>query len=343
MALSRTWYTFPNRALDDNTTAAKAGASILFALKSMLMGYLVGDPGGGGVWTLESNSKGSGNVLNTDYSLTPGTDLIGTTFDATKWVYANAGTAHTWFVLKSPAALGPVYLCVDCAGTSTQNVTITASYNAFSTGGTGLNRPTATNEWTHTSFQFMDNTATAHKCHCVRDANGNFWFLTSKNGTGIFHWVLTGQALSGTRSADSYKWITAYHYQGGVARGAGMMGATGCLSNTASLVGGRSYNNGAALLGNSFFLTYSGGVSWESQVSGSNAADATFDFMPGPYLFVNTAGGVGVKGYLPDVNLVGGSTLGTGPAVGGNSPTAASPERAVVGNLLIPYGATPSL
>lgn len=332
ITLTRTWYTDANYAASDNSTAAKTASSIIFALKNLLMGNI--GAGSGGLWTLENCSNGAGTVSASDI-------LGGGTYDSTKFVWANAGSNHTWFVLKSPADFAgtgvPLYLCVDLVGTSTQNMTYAFSYNAFSTGGTATARPTATNEWAPASFQFMDNTAAAHKIHMSKDANGNFWFMTSKNGTGLFHFMLCAHKLDNTRSGDNYKAATFHSY---LASGRGA-----CSSwQSSSVVGGRSYNNGSTLLALSYIPTYwvnSG--EWGALVVGANAVDANHDILPVPPILVNSTGGVGAKGTLPDLYLVSGNSSGNGVSIGSNYPTAASPERTVVGNWLIPYSGTPSL
>ena len=107
---------------------------------------------GSGTWT---NKSGSGitptGAWTVDYSCdktTAGTkgDLVDRWTDDSKVNWGNIGAAHSWIVLKNILLPGnSVELCIDLTASSTQ-ATFVLSPSAGFTGGTTLNRPTATDE-----------------------------------------------------------------------------------------------------------------------------------------------------------------------------------------------------
>lgn len=66
-----------------------------------------------------------------------------------KIVWAAVGVAHSWIVLRQPGLVpgSSSEICIDCTNGTTTNLTVTISPAAGFTGGTTLNRPTATDEY----------------------------------------------------------------------------------------------------------------------------------------------------------------------------------------------------
>jgi hypothetical protein len=368
MSLSRTWYTDANIAASDTSTASLTAKSILWGLKALLKGEISGTndangaPTVGSRWTCESSSDGAGNVNNA------GTDLWTSSFDATKINRATAGSNHSWIVLKSPVALGPMYMLIDWSTAADTTVTIRFSYNPFTlAAGTATTAPTSTASWVHTTdagstvaVPFNDGSASPHKLHRVTDANGNFWFLTSKNASGIFHTLLGVQTLSETRTGETKPVFSFLHHQSS-GRGAGAFAGESVSTNHFNVVntlsqtgivavGGRTYDNSALALGGlitpsvvNYNSSTSGGVGavevsatrgWRGQV---NAADGTWDFFP-VWVYTHNSLAAGIRGRIPDV-----SCFVHSPTIGAGAPSAAAQERCVVGGVAIPFGVAPSL
>lgn len=364
MALSRTWYTDANVAISDFSSALRVAQSILWGLKALLKGEVSGTNGPDGAppvgsrWTCEGSSD----------SATAGMDAVdrwGATFDNTKLVRNTSGSAHSWIVLKSPAALAPLYMLIDWSTGSDATVTLRFSYNAF-TGGSATTAPTSTGSWAHSpdgsssvSLSFTDGSSNNHNLHRVTDANGNFWFTSSKNASGLFHWLVGVQTLSETRTGETKPVISLVH-QGFGGRGAGAQGARnpqgffnagGSRSgaNTNPLViGGRLYDNSAQMIGGPLTIGYgvypaadfgmqgdTGGT--EAWRAAENAIDSKWDFFPCWVYDVNSTKG-GTRGRIPDL-----STVVNGVTIGAGAPSVASQERCVVGDLVIPFSVAPSL
>lgn len=335
MTLSKTWYTSANLALADTSTASKAAHSSLWAWGAMLLGYQSGTNGPEGArpgtvsWTLEGSSDGSTAGIDTTDRL----NFSGAFTDA-NWVRANAGTAHTWFVLKSPAGLldGPWYVCFDYIGpTNDQTGTFVISKNVFS-GGSTTARPTSTNESAVTSQQFCSVTANAGKAHLSIDANGGFRWARSRNGTGYFDFYLSIEPLVEYHSGDAARTFMFTHFLDS-GSGAFTLGSSPnirglCSDGTTAL----TTNTGITEL-NIRPL----GVTLTSYTT-TNAVDSTVDALPVCYIYDNTTSHKGIRGRYPDMWEVGAQV-----AVGSTFPGAGNPERALVGHRMIAFSVAPSL
>lgn len=349
MALSRLWYEDVNVAASDVSTAALLAKSLLWGWKALLRGQITGTngvngaPPAGSRWTCEGSSD----------SATAGMDAVdrwGATFDATKLVRNTAGNAHSWIVLKSPAAMGPLYLLLDWSTGGDNTITIKASNAAF-TGGSTTAAPTSTKSWGYDARPFNDGSSTVgHKLHRVTDADGNFWFFTRRNSSGIFHFLFGFTNLIDTRPNELCPAFTFCHYRSGD-RGAGHMHAidtntfdalyNGSYGEQTRIVGGRYFNDTgvdanlvAAVLG--YTHTGAGSRPLVVALTQANANDSKWDGQPGPFVASGTGSFMGVRGHPPDVLVVGSAVIG------GSLPSAAAMERVVVGNLALPCSVPPA-
>lgn len=333
MALSKTWYTTANRALDDVTTAQRMASSALFALYGTLLGYVSGTDGPEGArpssvyWTLAGSSDSSTAGIDA-------TQRIGTSYNNAKWVnVAAGGTPHTWFVLQSPSGLldGSWYLCVDWIGTDVEHATFVVSKNVFSGGSTSA-RPTSVNEAALTGQAFIETTVAACKSYLSTDANGGFWFLLSRNGQGLFQFMLSVQPLVEARSSGDSGRTVMLCYQGTSSPGAPqasssltLRGVTqdasaGVISTTMLLVGPQLSNTGA----------------WNPTTT--NSIDSQIDSLPTVYVNDTTAAHHGIRGRIPDCWWI-----ATQVAVGSTVPSAGTVERITAGTMQIPGSVAPSL
>jgi hypothetical protein len=337
MALSKTWYTSANLALADTSTVALATHSSLWALGAMLLGYQSGTDGpegarpGSVAWTLVGSSN------STTYGI-DSTDRLhfSGSFTAADWVKVNyAGSAHTWFVLKSPSGLldGPWYLCVDyISAYGDPYCTFVISKNVFS-GGSTTARPTSTNESVVSDQQICSSSTGAGKTHLAIDANGGFRWLRSRNATGYFDFFLSVEPLVEYHSGDAARtFLLAHFYDGG----------TGALTVQQSpTVRGLCSDGTTALT-----YTYCGICELMQRPSGqplsqyntTNALDATVDALPCVYMYDNNTSHKGIRGRYPDMWEVGAQV-----AVGSTFPGSGNPERVLVGSRMIGFSVAPSL
>lgn len=127
------------------------------------------------------------------------------TFNAAKIVVAAAGSAHSWAVLKSPAALGPLYLIVE-AGSISYGACFTISKTQPS-GGTTLNRPTAVDELTGAAWRdtIVYSNGGAAKMHGSIATDGNWHTMLSQDGdaSSKIYSFQTVQVLADTHATDT--------------------------------------------------------------------------------------------------------------------------------------------
>lgn len=335
MSLSKTYYSTMNRALDDTSTTNKVASSTLFALKEFLMGGISGTNGPEGArpssayWTLVQCTDSV--TVKTD-----GTDLLGgAAYDSTKWVRNTAGNAHTWFVLKSPTGMldQPWYFTVDWAGANDQIATFVLT-KTLPSGGTTTARPTSTVEATRANI-FAEASANAAKSHFITDANGNFWFLESRNGQGYFQFCAMWQELTEARSSGDTGRAVALFSQA-VVNG----GALDYVNNTTGLNPISLTYNLVAASTTKILLPqmYGSAAAAAWNVAGTNASDAKVDSMPIFYVYDQLAGSTGVRGRMADIFVTGRQV-----AVGSVEPASGTPVTVCVGSVWIPCSVAPSL
>lgn len=334
MALSRTWYDNVNVALADTSTALRSHASMWHNFLKQMTGATTGNSGANGAppgssyWTVHSShacgvGAGSGNNFSS-------------TFTASEWLRAAAASTHAWFVLQSPATTtdGPWYILVSLGTSSDQNAIVALSKVAFS-GGTTTADPTATNQVTYTSFQVHPNTTTAGKTHLVVDANGNFFFYSGKNSAGYCNFCVIGQTLTEARSSgDSGRFAIFCSY---LDSGRGVPNLITGSSTTGRQLSPTATATTAGDVATVSNLTING-FSYNTAMATANLVDSKVDALPVYYVYLKTAGNVGVRGRIPDMWLVGAAA-----SVGAGDPSSAAPTRIVMGEALVPMGYAPGL
>lgn len=337
MALSKTWYSSMNLALADTSTATKAAHSSIWAFGAMLLGYQSGTNGAEGArpgsvaWTLEGSSDSTtAGIDSTDRLVFSGA------FTDAKWVRNTAGSAHTWFVIKSPSGLlnGPWYICFDYIGpTNDQTCSMIVSRGVFS-GGSTTARPTATNESVLTSFQFCSTTAGAGKAHLIGiDENGGFRWARSRNGTGYFDCFISLESLVEYHSGDGARSHLLMHFldssPGAMAMTQSPQMRGFCSDGTTGLTG---TNQG---IGEIVFRP--AGIAMNSYTT-TSAIDGTVDALPVCYVYNHTTNFRSIRGRYPDMWNVGNQV-----AVGSTFPGTGNPERVLVGAYMMACSVAPSL
>jgi hypothetical protein len=329
MPLSRVYYTAANRPFDDVTSATMAHASMWFGFAGLLTGTLTGENGSDGApplssrWSLYSSSDGHATAGLGD-------NINFTTFTPANWVPASAGTPHTWFVLQSPATVldGPWYLIVSLVSANNAGWALTKT---APTGGTLTTDPTGPVQ-ASTGIGVMAGTLTAGKNHLVVDADGNFWFWSSRNGRGWPDFLLVGSSLAEARATGDVARFVVYGNYDPSYPGAGQ---TLAGNGTASPLGLLS-NGTAAMGGGSRMLTmYLSGTALWNIISTTNVLDGKLDAFPMPSWVFSSAQN---RGRIPDIWGVGGAVPN-----GSVDPSTGAVKRAVMSNLLVPFGVVPSM
>lgn len=211
-------YTYDwGRAIPDHSTQDKTIASTLWTMVHQLLGLLGGLTSG--IWTVEGSSDGS----------TGGMDTVnrwwnGGTFLVTKMPYQSSGGQPLgWMVIKSPSALGPIYLLfARGAGTAlgfsgtvdSRIVYVWASRSAF-TGGSATTRPTSAGEqalvfnspyYSTNGYGWRltwDTSDTGNRnCHLTLASDGAFFWACSLTGGRVTSGFVVNP-LQDTRTGDS--------------------------------------------------------------------------------------------------------------------------------------------
>lgn len=325
MALSRAWYTRANIPHPDVSTGLLQMKSQAWLLKANLMQQVatgtlgpLGAAPASAAWTCIGSSDG----------VTAGQDAVdrwGAVFDGTKIIRAAAGVAHSWFILRSPAAIGSFYMLIDLGTAADTSILISFSKNAY-VGGTITARPTSTVEFVGpNSTQWGAGNAANHNMQFVTDANGNCYVHNGQVGTGYVNMALWFGALAEARAGESHNFFCAFHY---LASGRGAPGGS------SQIVTGRTTSNSAAITGGMLRWTLAGNTA--QGVLEANCQDSAFDTLP--CIVGNTnAGLAGFRGRFPD------AVSGGAMNVGGSDPTTGAQERVCFGDFVTPHSVVPAL
>jgi hypothetical protein len=131
--LDKTWqFDVNNIVIPQASTLATSRRTIRTAIKDVLIGF------GSSPWTVQGSSN----------SVAAAMDAVDRWAADANLVWANAGTAHSWIVLRQTGVATNFELCMDLSAAEANglNLTWVVSTSAGFTGGTTLNRPTATDE-----------------------------------------------------------------------------------------------------------------------------------------------------------------------------------------------------
>lgn len=180
MSYSKTWTFLLNQQPSDRSTILQEQRSYVFQLITFLTAN---------GWTADSSSNSSATSATTNIAAL--TDLV----------WANAGTAHSWIVLKSPVGIvaglagnylgdqSRIWLVLDCLGTNAAILTTTFyPANKPATSGSITAAPTGTNGITQNAAaqsQFSRTTLGFPALfHFAITSQGNFWTGVTYTTTG---------------------------------------------------------------------------------------------------------------------------------------------------------------
>lgn len=324
-ALIRTWSARGNRPNAANSSALLIAQSTIFALKAHMTDTATGGTVGGtrhanSVWVTKGSSDGTSfNVSGTDL-ITSHTNLV--------W----SATNHSWWWGENVAC---GYQCViACYGAASTAIGFAfAPITTPFTGGSLTARPTSTQEflWGTTSTgattvaTFLTDLVTGGNnfTHYITADDGQFFFLTSRSGLGIF--TTSSYFLKPVGSTDPRAAFaggsTLNSSRGAMGRAQIFDGALGAISRAP---------NGVSIA--------SGGMALPGRAGGSDYVGVNgVDANTGKYLafpvdaYSATTGQAAYRGRFVDLVAV-----GTRP-VGDSFPSAAAQERVVVGDFLVPF------
>jgi len=354
------WYTRGNIPYSTVTTAANIAKSWLWMFKALLKGEVTtgtvasvisGTRGttarpAGSYWTCEGSSNGTGT------GAVDGTDRWTATYDGTKIVPGAVGVNHSWIVLKSPAALGPVYLCIDYCGPvvgvgdTLASAGIIYSYHPF-TGGSRHTRPRSTISTTGDAEWSPGNTGTPADSHYAAftsdltlastfkgnftvNENGGFHFATARSTTGKFHdYQFADKAVGQT--GDICKTWACFSTDTYPTRG------TPAFSQIGQRFQSRTIDDRAISDLNSV-QTFQFGSYQYAGTAPIDAISGKWGLLPiQMYDRANSTHRTASRGYIPDMYIIGNAT------VGASQPSAAAVQMTVVGDLLLPFAVVPTL
>lgn len=344
-ALVNAWYTRGEIPYPDVSTAALINKSAFWILVETLLGNVttgtVGPEGArpsGSYWTCEGSGNGTTGAM----------DAVdrwwnGGTFSGALLVQAANGSAHSWMVLKSPVAMGPVYFCLDLNSATTTTAGFIFSRSAF-TGGSNTTRPTASNEWamgintaptstTSIIFQADNTLASTFKAHFSCMSTGEFHFALARTTTGIFHTYMFALNAVDLKSGDIHPTWVGFN-QGVTGRGAGTY--VGGLTIATGIVSRNWNNTGFSTLGGA--STWVFGVTALAGLMLADANDSKFIDMP-IYLchMTSTNGSQSWRGRLPDLWVQGAAVVGS------SYPSTGSPTQHIIGDMVVPLSVVPTL
>lgn len=350
------WWGQVNVPFNDTSTAPLINKSWMHALKEMLKGTITLSGTStssslrpeGSKWTVVGSSDGTTALLDGIDRLT---GTVPNSFDSTKWVQAVSGTAHSWIVLKSPDALGPLWFCIDGNSATTTTWGLIVSREAFvltaplhtasrphtnkgMAPGLGASEPIQT---TNLAIIADNTTAQVHRAHIAVDASGAFHFMTSRNGQQCFNaWLSLFRSVDTTPDDTMYNYFMAYDNSTQIGQGSPVWNT---VAQTAARVGRRSVD-GETPIGAGGFCYWGFGASnfsFTATVDVSASVTGSHRLFP-PYIQDLTTQAHSWRGRMPDAWVIGNAF-----APGDQYPGPSDVSMTVVGDLLIPLTLSASL
>lgn len=189
-ALVRTWRFQLNQASAAGGSALVSCQNLMFIIKQSLIGA--------GAWTDVTGAAAAAAGTFVVRSASNGAGAFGNGDGVDRWlaaaglVWANAGTNHSWIVLRQVGIGATFELCIDLGNAATSSASVVVSYVGFSLNGTATNRPTAPDE-----EPLINNTnwggptvATASTAHVMNSVDGKSnRVLVCRNGFVPIYWI----------------------------------------------------------------------------------------------------------------------------------------------------------
>ena len=309
--LSKTWQFNVNNQTTAQGTALADCRKTLRGIKDAMIGFATNP------WTVRYSCD----------SVTAGTagDGVDRWSADTNLVWANAGTAHSWIVLRQ-TGIGTTYeLLISCENSTPSNLTLLTSISGFS-GGSKTARPTATDELTiASSGQWISGGDVSNRWSVMQSTDGQCTRILV-GYSGIFATLIVLDKPNNPTTGWSTPNFSALYF----ANGGLNTNTTGVITTIVPLARSRigSTNGSVSLtiegIGNNFSTdTTIGNI--------ANEVDSSWDMWPLGIACI-TSGARGRHGSLFDLWAV--STV---RASGDMIPADGSNQFAVFGNFVLPW------
>ena len=309
--LSKTWQFNVNNQTTAQGTPLADSRKTLRAIKNAMIGFATNP------WTVRYSCD----------SVTAGTagDGVDRWSADTKLVWANAGTAHSWIVLRQ-TGIGTTYeLLISCENSTPSNLTLLTSISGFS-GGSTTARPTATDELTvASSGQWVSGTDVSNRWSVMQSTDGQCTRILVGYSGNFTTLIVLDKPNNPTTGWTTPNFNALYFAVGGL-----NTVTTGVISATSPLARSRigSVNGSVSLtiegIGNNFATdTTIGNI--------ANEVDSSWDMWPLGIACI-TSGARGRHGSLFDL-----WAISTVRASGDMIPADGSNQFAVFGNFVLPW------
>ena len=309
--LSKTWQFNVNNQTTAQGSVLADCRKTLRAIKDAMIGFATNP------WTVRYSCD----------SVTAGTagDGVDRWSADTKLVWANAGTAHSWIVLRQ-TGIGTTYeLLISCENSTPSNLTILTSISGFS-GGSKTARPTATDELTvASSGQWLATSDVSNRWSVMQSTDGQCTRILVGYSGNFTTLIVLDKPNNPTTGWTTPNFSAFYFANGGLS-----ISTTGVISaispNARSRIG--STNGSVTLtiegIGNNFATdTTIGNI--------ANEVDSSWDMWPLGIACI-TSGARGRHGSLFDL-----WAISTARASGDMIPADGSNQFAVFGNFVLPW------
>jgi hypothetical protein len=309
--LDKTWqFTVNNAFKAQGTTLATAQLTVRTGIKDPLIGF------GSNPWTV----RGSSN------SVAAAMDAVDRWAADANLVWANVGSAHSWIVLRQTGIATNFELCMDLtsAAADGQNMVWVVSPSAGFTGGTTLNRPTATDEIVLVGAKWgATGTNQQLVTHLMQSTDGQCTRIIVCQGN-----VSSGIVILDKVKAPVSGWTNPSYAIAATSNGA----EQGTISNFYATANGRGYHNSIIM---SLYATCEGyGASGLVPTAQTSPNDISGEFPMSPMGIASDTGGCrGRHGDLFDLWYGLASGLGTGTSY----PNANTKQFVQFGDIVFPW------
>lgn len=324
----KTWQMDMGRIFNSGSGVTNAKNALWY-----MKAFLKGEIGGAvtGLWTCSGSSDASTAGMD-------GTDRWGSSFNASKLVPNDPGSAHSWIVLHAPGSIGSaLYMLLDYNHNANfHQMSLYFSRQPF-TGGSTTARPTSSTEWSasaNTWFQqnFHDNSGTDWVVNGFLTTEGSFHFLMNAVGGGDTYSSVLCHKLMEVRTEDILP-VVAYFNSGGGVYNRGTIAAS---SMTRLVL--RCGNDSMTSLTASFvhWLDSGNGIFFET--IGVDNVSGGYDDLPIPIFVWTPVNAKSMRGRLADVKWAPQSLPN-----GSVEPSLVAPVSMVVNDVWMPCNAVPIL
>lgn len=325
-SFTRNYWTQSNQPFASTTTAGAMFQSALFILKQSLI-----NSASGGTTSGTRVSTSNWTVLGSSNSTTAALDATDRWTTYTNIVQANNGTAHSWIVLRNSTLGYDLLLDANSSTTTTGRIAVAPSSTTF-TGGSTTAGPTSTAEIDLLSTStgasinaaIFPDTTTAGACygHFITADNGEFLYLTSRSGLGIFTSFIGVQKTTGGDTDPNNLFIITDSVTTG--RGSprySVMGVNAVNAISKSPSGSQVTTGG--LSANAW-----GGAAYPTTYGASGVSS---NFIVDPIRVRSLVPQVAERGVLQDIYWIGNAI------VGGSYPSTGAQTHVIAGDIVIPF------